>query len=150
MDAPIDPSSPLDAVYENGGLMFRYPGYWQMEEFTSDEEHSATVLTDNSAFWMVSLIRDVGDVDAVLDSALAAFEDEYEDLDIYERVPDKPPGWTSQELEFQYQDLVSSVVLQSIAGGHGALLVLYQGHDRDLEEHQAIFEQMTASVLLQV
>jgi len=149
MDAPMDPSSTLDAVYEAGGMMFRYPGFWQVEEFTSEEEHAATVLTDNSAFWMASLIRGVDDVDAVLDSALAAFEEEYEEVDVYERTPDNPPGWTSQELEFQYQDLVSSVVLQAVAGSLGAVLIMYQGHDKDLEEHQDLFDEMTTTLQVQ-
>lgn len=140
------PSAQLDQQYQQGNLNFQYPGYWQLEEFASPEEQSATILTDSTSFWMVSVIRNVDDVEQVLESALAAFEEEYEDLDIYERQDGFLPGWVRQELEFQYQDLVSSVVLQARLREDHVLLVLYQGHDRDLEEYRYTFDQMTATL----
>ena len=124
------PENLLDQHYQQQGLQFRYPGFWQLEEFTSEQEQSATILTEETPFWMVSLIRTVEDVDQVLESALAAFEEEYPDLDIYERDDNLLPGWSRQELDFTYQDLISSVVLQAIACPGVVLLVMYQGHEQ--------------------
>jgi len=141
------PETLLDQVYQQGGLNFRYPGFWELEEFASEQEQSATILTEETPFWMVSLLRNVDDVGEVLDSALAAFEDEYQDLDIYEREVDVLPGWSRQELDFTYQDLISSVVLQAIACPGHVLLVIYQGHDQELEKFEAVFDAMTTSLL---
>lgn len=136
----------LDQQYLAGNLRFRYPGFWKLEEFASPEEQSATLLTEDTAFWMASLIRDVDSVEDVLQSALAAFEDEYEDLDIYDLSEDSLPGWYRQELDFQYQDLISSVVLQATLVPGGVLLVITQGHDRDLETHRELFDAVTATL----
>lgn len=150
MHNPDDsPEILIDQQYQRGDLSFRYPGYWQLEEFVSEDEQSATVLTEGTSFWMVSLIRNVDDIEQVLESALAAFEDEYEELDVYERQDDHLPGWARQELEFDYQDLISTVVLQAIAvPGNQVLLVIYQGQDQELEEFREIFDRMTSSLSL--
>lgn len=144
MEKPDHPL--LDQQYQSGDLSFRYPGFWQLEEFASPEELSATVLTEDTSFWMASIIRNADSVEDVLESALAAFEDEYEDLDIYERQDEHLPGWSRQELDFHYQDLISSVVLQATAGVDCVLLVIYQGHDQDLDAHLDIFDAMTATL----
>ena len=141
------PENLLDQHYQQQGLQFRYPGFWQLEEFTSEQEQSATILTEETPFWMVSLIRNVEDVDQVLESALAAFEEEYPDLDIYERDDNLLPGWSRQELDFTYQDLISSVVLQAIACPGFVLLVMYQGHDQELDKFLPVFDAMTDSLL---
>lgn len=140
------PEAELDQHYERLEIAFDYPGYWDVEDFDSPEEQAATVLTDNTAFWMASVIRHVEDVEHVIESALAAYEEEYDGIDVYERQDNALPGWIRQELEFHCQDLVNTVVLQARAGEDHVMLVLYQGQDRDLEDYRLIFDRMTGTL----
>ena len=146
IDQDPTPSIQLDEAFEKNGLQLRYPGFWQLECTEDGETSSITILAENTAFWMVSIVPGMVTADEVLDSALESYQEEYDEFDVYERKMDKSNSWMTQELEVVCHDLITSVTLNAIELEECSLFVLYQGEDSDLDEKRSTFDAMTASL----
>ncbi|HBN74243.1 MAG TPA: hypothetical protein DD473_00150 [Planctomycetaceae bacterium] len=143
-----DPTAnvPLDEAFEKNGLQLRYPGYWQLEYTEEGETSSVTILTETTAFWMVSIVPGTATADEVLDAALESYQEEYDEFDVYERKMDKSNSWMTQELEVVCHDLITNVALNAIELEECSLFVLYQGEDADLDEKRSTFDAITGSL----
>lgn len=137
----------LSETFSNHGVRFDYPGDWEISEQARDGERSVTVSSPGTAFWSLSLYFDKPDPEEVMETALAAFREEYPELDAYpgrDRVCDQQT--LAQDIEFVCWDLLNSAWVRVFRTEEFTALVLYQGNDRELESCGEILTRMTRSL----
>lgn len=137
----------LDQTYQCEHFSFRYPGYWDIEEQQTEDGLTVTVSTDEGSFWMLTAMKETVEPVEMLESAVAAFTEEYDQIDVYEREDHSEHGWSRQELEFECTDLIVTVILQAIQLPEFTLLLLIQGQDQEIENYRGTFDAMTATLI---
>lgn len=138
-------------LFSGFDVQFQYPQGWTIQEESNDEQTTITVQSPGTAFWTLSLFEGRPDAEQILASVMAAYEELYEELDVYESdvmVLGEPA--VAREFDFVCLDLVSSVSLVIFQTMTRTALVLYQGEDRDLETARPVMEAMTKSLLCDV
>lgn len=137
----------MQEVYEQHGITFQYPADWEVSEQEQQDECLITVSGPGTSFWSVGLFRDRPHPDLVLETALAAFKDEYPDLDSYaaeEEILDQPTSGI--DLEFFCLELVNTARIRSFLAKDFTVLVMCQADDTELEASEPIFDKMTRSL----
>jgi hypothetical protein len=136
----------FDKRYQAHGISFSYPGHWDLSEESRDEALTASV-GDSGAFWTLTVLRRRPRAEKVLDEAVQAFREEYEELDEY------PVGATiggesalGRNLEFVALELVNCVFLRALEIGGKTLFVMAQVTDHEREDFEPIFNAITNSV----
>lgn len=141
--APAD----LTEIYAGHGAQFRYPQGWALQEESSPGQTVITVQSPGTAFWTLSLFDEQPPVEQIVASVLSAFEDSYDELDVYEsdvQVLGAPA--TACDVDFVCLDLVSSATMVVFQAANQTVLILFQGEDRELEAIRPILQSMTQSV----
>ena len=137
----------LQEVYQGHGVGFRYPAAWELSEQRAGNEVTITVSSAETSFWSVVLCSDAPRPEDLIESALEAFRDEYEELDIYDAQASMCRRPTiACDLEFVCLELINSAFLRAFRAGSLSVLVLYQGTDYELEDTQQILEAISASL----
>ena len=134
-------------IYRSHGVRFQYPDYWELTEQRQENELSITVSSPETSFWSLTLLPDGPSPDEIMASAMVAFEDEYEELDIYPSeasICDRRS--VARDVEFVCLELVNSAFLRAFRLGERSALVLYQGTDHELEETRETLEEITSSL----
>lgn len=140
-----EPSKFLE--YHGHSVSFRYPSGWELLEESHGEERTITLQTAGASFWTVTVFADRPEPERILESVLAAYREDYEDLDIYQS-PETPgllPA-ASADLDFVYLDLVNSVSIRALQAEDVSVVVIYQGTDHELEFLREKFEAVTESL----
>lgn len=134
-------------TYHSYGVRFRYPSQWELTEHRQDDELSITVASPETSFWSLTLLPDGPSPDEIMASAVVAFEDEYEEIDIYKceaSICDRRS--VARDVEFVCLELVNSAFLRAVRLGERSALVLYQGTDHELEETRETLEEISSSL----
>ncbi len=137
---------PLDESLELRGIVIRYPGFWSVERQDDGERLSITLQSSGTTFWMLTIVPGPIDYETLLDTAIESYEDEYDDVDAYDRIDDEEADWIHQELELQCHDLVTKVVLNVMPLEVCSLFVLYQGLDSELDDLRPLLDAITSNV----
>ncbi|MCG6157660.1 hypothetical protein [Rubinisphaera margarita] len=137
---------PLDETLELRGVVVRYPGFWSVERTEDDEKLSVTLNSTGTTFWMLTIIPGPVDFGSVFEAAIKSYEEEYEDVDVYDRLDEEHADWIQQELELQCHDLVTKVVLNVMPLEVCSLFILYQGLDSELDNLRPLLDSITSSV----
>ena len=134
-------------VYDRHGITFQYPADWEVSEQEQGDECLITVSGPGTSFWSVGLFRDRPSPDLVLETALAAFKDEYPDLDAYD-VDDELLSQPTMgyDIEFFCLELVNTARIRSFLAQDFTVLVLCQADDTELESSDPLFEEMSRSL----
>lgn len=135
-------------TYSGHGVRFQYPGHWELGEESSPEQTTITVQSPGTTYWTLSLFEERPDPQQIEASVMAAYEEMYDEMDVYESdilVLGAPA--ISRELDFVCLDLVSTAALIIFQTMNHTLLVLFQGEDRELETCRPQLEAMTRSLL---
>ncbi len=130
--------------YHNHGVTFRYPAGWDLTEESSESQHSITLQTAGASFWTLTIFEDHPDPDRILESVLQAFQEDYEEVDVYPvqaTLCQQPTA--AADLDFVYLDLITSVVIRAFQTETVSVLVLYQGTDHELEHLRKDFDAVT-------
>ncbi|MCA9064459.1 MAG: hypothetical protein KDA96_15415 [Planctomycetaceae bacterium] len=140
--------SELLSRYQNHGVIFDYPGFWKLHEEQDDSgEILITVAVDETAFWMLRILPACPPPSEVVHTCVAAFEDEYEDVEhTHEHAQLAQMPASASEVSFSCHDLLNTAWLSAVRISDFTVLVWWQGTDHELEEHRRVFEFMTASV----
>lgn len=131
----------MDETYTGLGIRFRYPSDWQFQERQSESEASFLVASPDTSFWSLTLFFEQPSPDDVLEAALDAFREEYDDLDIYP--VDSTPLFSdslARDLEFVCLELINSAFLRVFHTECFTALVLYQATDHELEQTRSVLE----------
>jgi hypothetical protein len=140
----------MEETYEGNGIRFRYPISWELVEQTDDESTSITVASPETSFWSVSLVRDFPSPQQLIASAIEAFREEYDEVDVYpsdENLGDRPG--LAQDVDFVCFELINSAYLRAFQTDRFTVLVLYQGFDGELAETRPVLEAISASLALE-
>ena len=130
------------------GLRFKYPATWTVTDDSGDEKIAVTVQSDGSAFWTVAVFPDGPRPERVLESAVAAYRDDYPELDVYPVETNAGSRGTvfSRDLEFVCLELIAAARIEAYQTGEATVMVLFQGDDAELESRRPVLDAMTASV----
>ena len=133
--------------YENHGVRFRYPADWELSEQSSEEETSISVQSDGTSCWTIVLLSSRPDPDDVLESVVAAFEQDYEDVEVLSHVGSVCGLPTlGRDLDFVCYDLLNCAILRAFQTSEKTVFVLYQGTDHELVSTRSQLESITASL----
>lgn len=133
--------------YANHGVAFSYPDIWEIEEEMDGTDVVITVSAVGTCFWTLRILHGSPPPPQAVESCVAAFKEEYEDIEVSE--PDcamaEMPAY-SRDLEFVCMELTNTAGLRSVRTTEFTLLVWWQGTDHELEECRAMFDHMTDSL----
>ena len=147
----------MPATYDQGGLKFQYPESWRVESQSGPlqsgpvhvlgQDHAVTLTSPSGAFWMALRCRGQRP-QPLVETTLAAMRQEYPKLDaepVEETVAEhRLQGY---DLDFFCLDFLNAARIRGAALPEGALLVLYQAEDREMEELEPVFRAVTTSLL---
>lgn len=130
------------------GLRFEYPATWSAVDESSEEKTAVTVQSNGSTFWTVAVFSDGPQPERVLESAIAAYRDDYPELDVYPSETRSEPRGTvvGRDLEFVCLELIAAARIEAFQSGDATVMVLFQGSDAELASHRPLLDAMTASV----
>ena len=138
---------PLLETYRSHGVEFTYPEHWELAEDREGEQLSVSVSSPGTSFWLLSLFFDRPAPDQLIESALQAYREEYDELDVYPAA--KRLGsydCIGRDVQFVCLELINSASLCALQNGGVTALVLYQGTDHELEETRPILEAISSSL----
>lgn len=139
----------MSATYNKLGVRFLYPENWELTESDPhDEPRTISVQSESGAFWSISLYRPNVDAANLAETALAALQEEYDDLEI-EPVSESIGGVPSAgyEVHFYVGQLVAAARIRVFERDSDMVLLLCQAEDREFDRIEAVFEAMTVSLL---
>ena len=137
----------MDREFVNYGIRFQYPADWELTEQAKTGEVSVTVSSPHTAFWIVTLFYDRPEPQEIIETVLAAFHEEYDEMDDYPaRVRLCQHKTVARDIEFVCLELLNSAWARSFRTEDYTVLVLYQASDVDLDETQPVMEAITRSL----
>lgn len=133
-------------TYCEHGVRFLYPQGWEIVEEQQGSTVAVTLNSPETSFWSLWLMSDRPNPEEILESAVTAFEDDYEDVDVYRSEGELCEYPCLQcEVEFVSLELINSASLRAFRTGRFSVLILAQGTDRELEYSRPILEAVTDS-----
>jgi len=137
-------------TYEAHGIRFQFPKNWEINEQRSNNQLSITVSSPDSPdklFWMLSLFYEIPSENELIETALEAFREEYDEIDIYPveaTVCDRES--VARDLEFVCLELINSVSLRAFRTNRFSALILFQGTDHELKTTKEQLEKISLSL----
>ncbi|MBA3314079.1 MAG: hypothetical protein M3552_09585 [Planctomycetota bacterium] len=134
--------------FEGHGIRFRYPASWTVTDESTAEKVAVTVQSDGTAFWTVAVFPDAPRPERVVESAIAAYREDYTEIDVYPvEIKTGPRGSVvTRDLEFVCLELIAAAHVESFETGGKTVLVLFQASDAELESSRPVLDAMTASL----
>lgn len=138
-------------MFDRHGISFPFPEHWELTEQEQDEMYVVNVNSPGTAFWSVALFRDRPEPDAVLDTALAAFRNDYPDLDIY-RVDDEMLSQPAMgyDLEFFCLELLNTAHVRSFLARDFTVLVMCQADDTEWDAAYEMFLKISGGLICEM
>lgn len=133
--------------YSKHGLQFRYPPGWEVSEQREEGQVSITVSSPRTSFWTVTLLADRPEPEDIIAAVLDAFEEEYEELDVYPskaRIGRRPT--VARDIDFVCLELLNVARVRAFRTPEFTVMVLYQGTDGEYAESGPILERITKSL----
>ena len=140
----------MEELYQAHGVTFRYPSIWEVSEQARPDELTITVSSPETAFWSVTLLYERPAALSVVQAALEAFDEEYDQLDIYtvkETLCERPT--VARDVEFFCLELLNSAWLRAFTTNGATVLVLYQATDLELDRVGDIFDAISQSLTIE-
>ncbi|MCE9566159.1 MAG: hypothetical protein K8U57_29405 [Planctomycetes bacterium] len=138
-------------AFERDGITFHYPASWRIEiEDAEDGGWAATVSSPDTAFMLVSLRPDARDPADLADQTLAALQEEYEDLEVENRletIAGQPA--LGHDLDFITLDVPITCRTRSLGTLAGPLLLMCQTSEFDRERNDPVLRAIVASLRLE-
>jgi hypothetical protein len=139
----------MPAIYDKLGVRFFYPENWELDESeVLDGNNTVSVYSPTGAFWSIILHPPGLEPEDLVDAALEAMHQEYDEVDA-EPFQDVIGGREihGSDLNFYCFDLTNTALIRAFATQRGTYLVLCQADDREFERVGGVFEAITASLL---
>jgi hypothetical protein len=137
----------MDATYQSHGVCFRYPSEWELAEQQDEDQFSVTVSSPMAAFWILSLFTSCPEPDDVVQSVLDAFEDEYDELDVYPVTPRVGRrSAVGRDIDFVCLDKLNVAGVRAFRTRQFTAMVLFQLTEDERGEFEPILEEMTRSL----
>ncbi|WP_010584833.1 hypothetical protein [Schlesneria paludicola] len=150
-DGNCQPRNPQESLrhYSKHGVRFNFPADWTISEESDEHETTISLQSDGTSFWTLMLLKSRPDPDAVLDTVVSAFEQDYEEVDVISTI-DNLGGLPTlgRDLDFVCYDLVNSAIARAFQTSLQTVLVLSQGTDHELQVTRAQMKSITESLQL--
>ncbi len=133
-------------TYSEHGIQFLYPLDWELHQEIQGTTVAISVTSPETTFLTIWLMQERPNPQTMLDSALDAFEEDYENVDIYRsetEICEYP--CLKCDVEFVSLELINSATIHSLRTGRFSVLILGQGTDHELEYSRPILEAMIDS-----
>lgn len=137
----------MTELYAAHGVQFRYPAEWEVSEEHEEGQLSITVASPNTSFWTLTLLADCPEPGDIVEAALDAFREEYEEIDVYPstaQVCQMPT--VARDIDFVCLELVNVARIRAFETDEFTAMVLYQGTDQEFADTGPILERITASL----
>jgi hypothetical protein len=136
--------------FERSGVRFQYPENWKIETEENDTGWSATLFSPATAFLMVSLQGGADSPAQLADETLSAMQEEYENLEA-DRAVETIAGLPAvgHDMEFFLFDLVNTAWTRCLSTSEGALLLLGQCTDDEVDSHGVVMRGICASLKIE-
>ena len=134
--------------FHQHGIRFQFPSDWKLTEESNDEQTTISVQSDGTSFWTLISFKSRPDPDAVLETVVAAFEQDYEEVDVASAI-DSVGGLPSlgRDLDFVCYDLVNSATVRAFQTSDQTIMILYQGTDHELKTTGPRLRAITDSLI---
>jgi len=137
----------MSDTFERDGVRFRYPPGWELE--TEDEGDGWTVSLQGpgTAFLVVSYCPGVEDPGDLVDTAVEGLRADYATLDAVDAV-DTLAGQPAlgADVNFVHFDLTNTCWVRAVPAAEGAILVLAQCTDAELDDQGAALKEIMSSL----
>ena len=134
-------------IYEAHGVRFLYPGFWELSEQPNESGVSITVSSLETSFWSLNIFFDGPDPELVVDQALKAFRDEYDELDVYPADVELCRRQTlARDVDFVCFELLNSAYLRAFRTERFTALVLYQATNDELQQTRPLMNGIDQSL----
>jgi hypothetical protein len=136
--------------FESNGICFLYPENWRLEREETDTGWTVLLQSPDTAFFLLSLDEDGPDSEHVVNTALEALREDYEDLEADECV-DSLAGQPAvgHDIRFTSLDLTNTCWTRSFYCANGTVLVMCQLNDLELQQHEPVLRAICASLKLE-
>jgi hypothetical protein len=139
----------MTSLYSGHGLHFRYPDDWRLSEDRAGDELAITVRPDqdSTAFWSATLLFERPAVQDALRAVVEAFEEEYEELDVYpadETIAGRDA--LGRDIDFVCLELTNSAFVRVFRAASCTIVVLSQATDGELDGLLSEFQEITSSL----
>jgi len=130
------------------GIRFRFPESWAVTDESSPDKVAVTVQSDGTAFWTIAVFPEAPRPERVVESAIAAYRDDYTEIDVYPLETKSGPHGpiVTRDLEFVCLELIAAAHVEAYETGGKTVMVLFQAADAELGTRRAVLDAMTASV----
>lgn len=138
----------MSQTYAQHHIAFEYPDEWELAEEASPDEIQISVTSPYTTFWSLNLMRHRPSPSEVMRAVLAAFREEYAELDIYRTKPIAicRRKTLSRNIEFICLEVVNSAWARVFRTPEFTALLLYQSTDHDLRATGADLRAITRSL----
>lgn len=145
MGSPYPP--PMNTLFQNHGLLFRYPAAWTLTEEAGDGCVAITVAPNETAFWSATILEDRPEVEEILEAAVDTFMELYDEVDVFDLTAELARhSGLGRDIEFVCFELLNRAELRAFRTAHCMVLVTCQGTDDELGELQPMFDEITCSL----
>ncbi|CAN5416291.1 hypothetical protein BH10PLA2_BH10PLA2_22620 [soil metagenome] len=137
----------MPAVFDESGLRFQYPENWKLVKEASEEGWTLIVQSPETAFFLLTLREDSPDPQVLVDTALTALREDYEDLEA-ESAVDSLAGLPAigHDIRFFSLDLTNTCWTRSMETEQGTILLMCQCTDLESEINQTVLRAMCSSL----
>jgi hypothetical protein len=137
----------MSDTFERDGVRFQYPPDWQLETEEDGDAWTASLQSPGTAFLVVSYVPEVDDPGELVEAAVAGLRAEYPDLDAEDAV-DTLAGQPAlgADVNFVHFDLTNTCWVRAVPAADGAVLVLAQCTDAELDTEGAALQRVMGSM----
>src|SRR3954471_19805267 len=138
-------------TFQRDGVRFSYPPDWQLEaESEGDDGWTASLQGPGTAFLVVSYCAGIDNPDEVVEAALEGLRADYPDLeaeDAVDTIGGQPA--VGADVNFSHLDLTNTCWIRALNVPDGALLVMAQCTDEELEEQAGVLKAIVGSIVVE-
>jgi hypothetical protein len=137
----------MSEVFNRDGVRFTYPKGWELETEVEGESWTASLQGPGTAFLVVSYLPEVEDPGELVDAAVEGLRADYPDLEATDAI-DTLAGQPAigVDVSFLHLDLTNTCWVRSVPTGLGAVLVLAQCTDTELDVEGEALKTVMASM----
>ena len=139
----------MSLSYQNKLFEFLYPDGWKLDETRSGDGLTVSLQSPFSMFAFINIYDRALEAKNLADQALETMAEEYEDLDadpVSEMISDLPA--VGHDVNFFSLDLTNTCWIRAFTSGSYSMLIFAQTNDLDLEQGEAAFRGICASLKL--
>jgi hypothetical protein len=133
--------------FARAGIRIQYPESWTVEQEDTEDGWSASIVSPETAFLMLSHYSDDHDPAELADMALAAMRETYPDLEsesVIETLAGVPV--VGHNVDFFALDLTNTCWIRALPAPEGCLLLMSQCTDQELETNGETLQAIGASL----